>query len=49
MKGFVYRLSYDCHLDIDRDVSNAYYKSSSGDRVNQLVVGDWCFRNLAHG
>ena len=30
IEGFVYRLSHDCHLDIDRDVSTAHCRSSSG-------------------
>ena len=31
-KGFsFYRLSHDCHFDIDRDVSTAHCRSSSGD------------------
>jgi len=54
IKGLVYRLSYDCHLDIDRD---AHCRSSSGDSVELLsrtictsvVVSDWCITNLAHG
>ena len=56
-KGFsFYRLSNDCHFDIDRDVSTAHCRSSSGDSVDLLsrticttvVVGDWCITNLAH-
>ena len=57
MKGFVYRLSFDGHLDIDCDVSATFCRSSSGDSVDLLrwticttVVGsDWCFTNVAHG
>ena len=30
IKGLVYRLSHDCHSDIDRDVSTAHYRSSLG-------------------
>ena len=29
LKGFVNRLSHDCHIDIDRDVSTEYCRSSS--------------------
>ena len=29
LKRFVNRLSRDCHVDIDLDVSTAYFKSSS--------------------
>ena len=55
LKGLVYRLSHDCHFDIDRDVSTAHYRSSSGDIVDllsratctTLVVSDWCITN--HG
>ena len=36
IKGFVNRLSHDCHIDKDPDVSTAYCKSSSGDRVDLL-------------
>ena len=36
IKGFVYRLFHDCQYDIDRDVSAAYYRSSSGDCVDLL-------------
>ena len=53
MKGFIYRLP---HIEIDRDVSNAYCRSSSGDNVDLLsrtfyttvVVSDWCITNRAH-
>ena len=34
IKGFVNRLSHNFHIDIDRDVSTAYYMSSSGDSVD---------------
>ena len=55
LKGLVYRLSHDCHLDIDRDVSTAHCRSSSGDIVDllsrtictTLVVSDWGITN--HG
>ena len=36
LKGFVYRLFHDCQLDINRDVSAAYYRSLSGDCVDLL-------------
>ena len=36
IKGFVNRLSHDSDLDIERDVSTAYCRSSSGDRVDLL-------------
>ena len=55
LKGLVYRLSHDWHFDIDRDVSTAHCRSSSGDIVDllsrttgtTLVVSDWCITN--HG
>ena len=55
--GFVDRLSHDCHIDIDRDVSTAYCRSSSGDSVDLLsrtittmvVIVTDVFTNLAHG
>ena len=34
IKGFVYRLSDDDDLDIDRDVSTASCRTSSGDSVD---------------
>ena len=34
IKGLVYRLSHDCNFDIDRDVSTAHGRSSSGDGVD---------------
>ena len=34
IKGFVNRLSHNFHIDIDRDVSTAYYMSSAGDNVD---------------
>ena len=34
MKALVYYLSHDCNFDIDRDVSTAHCKSSSGDGVD---------------
>ena len=36
IRRFVYRLSHDCHIDIDRDVSTAYCRPSSGDSVDFL-------------
>ena len=33
IEGFIYRLSHDCHLDIDHNVSIAYCRSSSGNSV----------------
>ena len=49
IKGFVNRLSHDSDLDIERDVSTAYCRSSSGDRVDLLsrtiyspvIVSSW--------
>ena len=50
MKGFVYRLSYDSHLDIDCDVSNAYCRFSSGGRIDLLaIIMIGVLQNLAHG
>ena len=60
IKGLVYRLSHDCNFDIDRDVSTAHCRSSSGDGVDlvspqygpifaTVVVSDWCINNLALG
>ena len=57
IKDLVYRLSHDCPFDIDREVSIAHCRSSSGDSVDLLsrticiivVVSDWCITNLAHG
>ena len=56
LKGLVYLLSHDCHIDIDRDISTAYCRSSSRVSVDLLsrticttmVVSDWCITNLAH-
>ena len=56
-KGFNFIVSHDCHFDIDRDISTAHCRSSSGDSVNVLsrtvcttvVVSDWCITNLANG
>ena len=56
IQGLVNRLSPDCHIGIDRDVSTAYCRSSSGDGVDSLsrticttvVVSDWCITILAH-
>ena len=50
IKGFVNRLSHDCQKDIDRGVSTAYSRSSSGDSADllsrticiTLVVKNWC-------
>ena len=41
LKRFVNSLSRDCHVDIDRDVSTAYFKSSSVFRLfnNQRKLG----------
>ena len=36
MKGLVYRLSHDCHFDIDPDVLTARCGSSSGVSVDLL-------------
>ena len=36
IKGFVNRLSHDCHIDIDHDVSTVYCRSSSGHSVDLL-------------
>ena len=36
IKGFVNRLSHDCHIDIDRNVSTACCRSSSGNTVDLL-------------
>ena len=38
IKSFVNRLSHDCHIDIDRDVSTAYCGSSAGDSVYLLSI-----------
>ena len=38
IKGFVYCLSYDCQIDIDRDVLTTYCRSSSGGSVNSLSI-----------
>ena len=48
-KEFVYRLSHDSRLHIDRNVSTVYWRPSSGDSVDLLsgticttvVVSDW--------
>jgi len=50
IKGFFYRLSHDCQLDIDPGILAVYCRSSLGDSVDLLsrtsstamVVGDWC-------
>ena len=57
IKGLVYRLSHDCHFDINCHVSTAQYRSSLGGSVDLLslticttvVVSDWCITTLAHG
>ena len=36
LKGFVNRLSHDCPLGIDHDVSTTHCWSSSGDSVDSL-------------
>ena len=54
IEGFVYRLSHDCHLDIDRDVSTAYCRSSSGNSVvllstticTNMVVSDFVLQSI---
>ena len=51
IEGFVYRLSHDCHLDIDHDVSTAHCRSSSGNSVvllstticTNMVVSNFSF------
>ena len=56
IQGLVNRLSPDCHIDIDRDVSTAYCRSSLDDGVDSLstticttmVISDWCITILAH-
>ena len=53
-EGFVYRLSHDCHLDIDRDISTASCKSSSGNSVvllstticTDMVVSDFVLQRI---
>ena len=57
MKGFIYRLSCDSHLDVVCDVSAAFCRSSTGGSVDLLswticttvVVSDWYVMNIAHG
>ena len=46
----------NCHIDIDRDISTAYCRPSSGTSVDLLSRsnylyhhGCWCITNLAHG
>ena len=54
IEGFVYRLSHDCHLDIDRDVSTAHCRSSSGNSVvllstticTNMVVSDFVLQSI---
>jgi len=56
LKGFVYHLSQDSHLNIGHDVLTVYCRSLSGDSVNFLrrtisatvVVSDWNIINLSH-
>ena len=56
IKGLANLFSHDCHFNIDRDISTAHCRSSSGDNVDLLcrticttvVVSDWCITNLAH-
>ena len=57
IKGLVYCSPHDCHFGIDREVSTADFRSSSGDIVNLLsqticttvVVTDCCITNLGNG
>ena len=57
IKGLVYRLSHDCHFDINCHVSTAQCRSSLDGSVYLLslticttvVVSDWCITTLAHG
>ena len=54
LKVFVDRLSYDCHLVNDRDVSSAYCRCSSDDSVVLFVppwsvVSDWCISDYFTG
>ena len=57
IKGLISSFVSQCHFDIDRDVSTAHCRSSSGDSVDLLsrticttmVVSDWCITNLANG
>ena len=57
IKGLVYCSSHNCHFHIDREVSTAEIRSSSGDIVDLLsqticttvVVSDCCITNLANG
>ena len=37
IKGLANLLSHDCHFDIDRDVSTAHCRSSSGNNVDLLI------------
>ena len=54
IEGFFYCLSHDCHLDIDRDVSTAYFRSSSGNSVvllstticTNMVVSDFVLQSI---
>ena len=56
-KEFVYCLSHDSQLHIDRDASTVYWRSSSGDSVDLLsgticttkVVSDCYIMNLVQG
>ena len=53
MKVFGDRLSYDCHLVNDHDVSSAYGRSSSDDVVLFVppwsMVSDWCISDYFTG
>ena len=57
IKGFVNRLSHDCHSDIDHHVTTASCRSSSGYSVHLLggtisttvIVSVWSITNFAHG
>jgi len=57
IEGFVYRLSHHCQLDIKREVSTAFCRSSSGNSVillstticTNMVVSDRCITSLAQG
>lgn len=54
LKVFGDRLSYDCHLVTDHDVSSTYGRSSSDDSVVLFVppwsmVSDWCISGYFTG
>ena len=44
MKSCVYRLSHDCHLNIDCNISTAHCRSSSGDSVD--LLGETIFTTM---